>query len=252
MPPQSSIQNVCPDANSYIIKKGDTLYNISKKFNISLDDLIEANPGVNSKIILPGQIICIPLATPPVKCPIGILPYVVRSGDTFYSIARTFKTTVKLLMLANVKINPDALLIGQKLCIPGPGNKFISQKLKVSLLFPLNWSKVSEDKYKGVDGFFQVSAIRGASLKDVCEGEAFHKLMPYGSSPTIMNTSIKGQHACFIFPYPDQPPEMQNQAALIVTYPKPIIISGESYNFFILWADNNHIKEISNTVSFLI
>ncbi|WP_206708607.1 LysM peptidoglycan-binding domain-containing protein [Koleobacter methoxysyntrophicus] len=65
-----------------------------------------------------GQIICIPLAVPPVVCPPGTIPYIIRSGDTFYSIARRFKTTVEALKKANPGVNPDALLIGQRICIP--------------------------------------------------------------------------------------------------------------------------------------
>ncbi len=53
-----------------------------------------------------------------------------------------------------------------------------------------------------------------------------------------------GAGGCFILPYSDQPPEMKEQSALIVRYPKPFTISGDTYNFFILWADYNHIRRL--------
>lgn len=175
-----------------------------------------------------------------------------QRGDTFYSISTRFGVSIRELQLANRVINPNALLIGQKLCIPKTGHRFVSEPLNVNFLYPINWILVSEDRYEGVDGFFQVSAASGESLDQVCNNEAFHILRPYGSQPTILKIGIQGQEACVIFPYPDQPPEMRGQSALIVKYPSPITISGQTYNFFILWADQNHIREIANTVTFLV
>ena len=55
----------------------------------------------------------------------------------------------------------------------------------------------------------------------------------------------------FDLPSADQPAEMRNQAALIVKYPIPIEIESNSYEYFILWADSQHIQMLSKTLSFL-
>lgn len=45
----------------YVVKQGDTLYLIAKKYRVSLNKLIAANPQIsNPDVIYPGQIICIP------------------------------------------------------------------------------------------------------------------------------------------------------------------------------------------------
>lgn len=116
--PLQPIYPACPEGNYYSIRPGDTLYRIAIFYNVSLDDLIEANPGIDPTRLFVGQIICIPLATPPVTCPEGQNEYIVRSGDTFYSIAQRFGITVQELIRANPRVNPEALLIGQILCIP--------------------------------------------------------------------------------------------------------------------------------------
>jgi len=108
----------CPEGNYYTIRAGDTLYSIARFFNVSLDDLLEANPGINPERLRIGQVICIPLATPPVTCPPGTTSYTIVAGDTFASIARRFNTTVDALMRANPGVNPNALLIGQRICVP--------------------------------------------------------------------------------------------------------------------------------------
>lgn len=75
--------------------------------------------------------------------------------------------------------------------------------------------------------------------------------MPYGSSPRIVMQTIQTREACFIFPSVDQPAEMNKQAALIVRYPRPVQIGETFYNYFILWADVNHIRQIGGQLSFL-
>jgi TolB protein len=123
---------------------------------------------------------------------------------------------------------------------------------KVQLNYPAHWQRVNDERYEGPDGFFQISAISSdVTIDEVCHNEAFHQLMPYGSQPRINRTQIQNQEACFIFPSQDQPKEMRGQAALIVRYPKPIQIDGNTYNFFILWADQEHMNETSSTLTFL-
>lgn len=129
---------------------------------------------------------------------------------------------------------------------------YTNHEYNVQFQYPANWQSVTAERYEGPGGFFQISAISSDSTIDqVCQNEAFHQLMPYGSAPRIVKTQIQSQEACFIFPSSDQPTEMRNQAALITRYPNPIQIGGDTYNYFILWADENHIDEISASLSFI-
>lgn len=45
---------------TYIVKSGDTLWSISKMYNVTLQDLYKANPGIQGDLIHPGQIIQLP------------------------------------------------------------------------------------------------------------------------------------------------------------------------------------------------
>jgi LysM repeat protein len=109
----------CPEGNYYTIRAGDTLFSITQKFNISIDDLLEANLGlIEPDNLRVGQIICIPLAVPPRTCPPNTVTYIIQRGDTFYSISQRFDTTVEALIKANPEVSPDTLLIGQQICIP--------------------------------------------------------------------------------------------------------------------------------------
>lgn len=133
-----------------------------------------------------------------------------------------------------------------------PNRTYTNSVYKVKFQYPSHWESVTDEKYEGPDGFFQLSAVfSDDSIDVVCQNEAHHPLNPYGTQPSIDQTQIQNQPACFIFPSQDQPPEMKDQAALIVHYPAPVIIEGTRYNYFILWADQDHIGEISSSLTFL-
>ena len=104
------------DSNYYTVKSGDSLWSISRKFGVTVNELKDAN-NLSSNLLSIGQNLIIP----------GKIPekvsdeYVVQKGDTLYSIARKFNTTVDNLKSLN-NITTDSLAIGQILKIPGEEN----------------------------------------------------------------------------------------------------------------------------------
>lgn len=57
-------------------------------------------------------------APPVFTCPPGSIIYTIRPGDTFYTLAIRFNTTVAAIERANPGVNPNQLQIGQEICIP--------------------------------------------------------------------------------------------------------------------------------------
>ena len=107
---------------SYIVKKGDTLYNIAKVNNISVSDLKEYNNLSNDDLFI-GQVLKIPESTSIITPNEDLIinednMYVVDKGDTLYSISKKFNTTVNDIKTANNLVS-DILSIGTKLLIPG-------------------------------------------------------------------------------------------------------------------------------------
>lgn len=56
--------------------------------------------------------------TAPVTCPAGTFAHTVVAGDTFYTLAQRYNTTAAAIQRANPNVNPNALQIGQVICIP--------------------------------------------------------------------------------------------------------------------------------------
>lgn len=109
----------CPPGSFiYTIKAGDTLFRLAQANNTTVNAIIAINPGLNPNVLQIGQRICIP-GVAPVVCPEGSFPYVIRRGDTLFALARQFGTTVAAITALNPGINPNALLVGQTICIPG-------------------------------------------------------------------------------------------------------------------------------------
>ena len=96
---------------TYVVKKGDSLYSIAKKYNTSVSTIINLNNLKNNNLSI-GQELKIP-SIPNIE---GATTYIVKSGDNLYSIARKFNTTVDNIKQKN-NLKTNLLSIGQKLII---------------------------------------------------------------------------------------------------------------------------------------
>ena len=109
----------------YKVDRGDTLWGIARKNNVSLNALLGANPGLKKNAPLNiGQEVLVPAkgsttsATPVV--PLGGSSYVVKSGDNLTRIASIHGVSISALRSAN-NLTGDAIRAGQTLTIPAGG-----------------------------------------------------------------------------------------------------------------------------------
>ena len=82
---------------------------------MSVHSIATANAISNPDVLVVGQALAIPL----MRAPTGPLVYTVRPGDTLYSIAGLFATTVQAIAAANAIANINLIYVGQQLVIPG-------------------------------------------------------------------------------------------------------------------------------------
>lgn len=101
------------DQDTYTVKKGDTLYSISKNQNIPIDTIIKLNNLTSSNLEI-GQQLKLKSDS---NNSSNKNQYIVQRGDTLYSLALKYNTTVDKLRKLN-NLNTNTLTIGQILVLP--------------------------------------------------------------------------------------------------------------------------------------
>ena len=89
------------NSSMYVVKAGDTLWNIAKRYNTTVEILMMMN-NLNTDLITIGQRLMVPNKN----------VYVVKAGDTLWNIAKRNNTTVENLMMLN-NLNTDLIKPGQ-------------------------------------------------------------------------------------------------------------------------------------------
>lgn len=101
-------------SNDYVVSAGDTLWAIARKFNVSVDDIKDLN-NLSSNNLSIGMTLKIPLYSNKKNEETNV--YVVKSGDSLWSIARMFNSTVDEIKSLN-SLKSNVLRIGQRLVVP--------------------------------------------------------------------------------------------------------------------------------------
>ena len=96
------------DYDTYVVKSGDNLYAIARKYGISVDKLKDIN-NLSSNLLSIGQNLLVPK--------LNGKTYIVKSGDNLYKIAKENGTTVTDLINLN-ELSTTNLSIGQVLYLP--------------------------------------------------------------------------------------------------------------------------------------
>ncbi len=109
------------EENIYIVKKGDSLYSIANKYNTTVDELKRIN-NLTSNILSIGQVLKLPSdKASNVEKEENTISYTVQKGDSLYSIARKYDTTIDRIKDLN-NLTTNLLSIGQVLLIPTDTN----------------------------------------------------------------------------------------------------------------------------------
>ncbi len=111
--------NKCPSFSlPYLVREGDTLYNIALSYGSSVEAIVAANVNLNPYNLNVGQRICVPLPAEQYPQCRTTNYYITREGDTFFSISQRFNIDAEELMAANIGVRPENIFDGIILCIP--------------------------------------------------------------------------------------------------------------------------------------
>lgn len=115
--------------NTYIVQKGDNLWEISRSFNTTPEKLRSLNYLGNSSRIYVGQVLKLPGSDNPKQETArkdydrepasSTQAYSVKKGDTLWDIAKRFGTTTATLRRLNGLNRSSRIYVGQKLLVTG-------------------------------------------------------------------------------------------------------------------------------------
>jgi LysM repeat protein len=97
----------------YKVVKGDTLYSLARRYNTTVQSIMQIN-GMMDYCLREGATIWIPASGQP---PAGPLVHIVQPGETLYSLATQYRTTVWAIMAIN-NMKSSAIWAYQALFIP--------------------------------------------------------------------------------------------------------------------------------------
>jgi murein DD-endopeptidase MepM/ murein hydrolase activator NlpD len=92
------------------VQPGETVYSVSRRCNVSVRELIEANRLQPPYGVAAGMVLRIPGAGG---------DYVVQRGDTLLVVARRLRVDFQTLARINGKTSPHTIYVGEKLKVPG-------------------------------------------------------------------------------------------------------------------------------------
>ncbi|MBP5215371.1 MAG: M23 family metallopeptidase [Alphaproteobacteria bacterium] len=103
----------CTGANwwnndSITVRKGDTLYSLSRKYNVPIKEMINTNHLSSPYTLRVGQKLKLPAKK----------YHIVKKGESLYSISRQYNVDITTLSKVNKLRTPYTLSVGQKLLLP--------------------------------------------------------------------------------------------------------------------------------------
>ena len=169
----------------HIVKKGETLASIAKKYKVSLKEIIKANKLKKPYIIRPGQKLKIPVKKNTSKisnktktiqnCKIV---HKVKKGETLIKIAKKYHVWVKDIRKLN-HLRSDTLRVGQLLCIKKGKPKRLSstkkkEKIKTKTIVE---KKIVIHKVKRGESLALIARKYKTSVKEIIKANKLKK--PY-------------------------------------------------------------------------
>ncbi|MDP1666947.1 MAG: LysM peptidoglycan-binding domain-containing protein [Methylobacter sp.] len=117
-PTSKTVSNKSGSAQIYVVKRGDTFWNIAQKFSVSVNDIAGWNKITSKSALVSGQKLTIKAANQQaVASSAGIrsISYTVKQGDSLAQISRKFNVSIADLRKWNPPIISNSLTPGKKL-----------------------------------------------------------------------------------------------------------------------------------------
>lgn len=127
VPPSPTPTPTHPITNTYVVQLGDTLYTLARRYNTTVERIVQDNNIADPNTIRVGQVLKI------FGRPSQEIEHVVAPNETLFTLAVRYGTSVDAIVHANNIVNPGLIFVGQRLKIvpgqvgPGPTRTYTVQ-----------------------------------------------------------------------------------------------------------------------------
>ena len=158
----NGIYNYIKKENIYVVKSGDTLFNIANKFNVTVQAIKNIN-NLSSNILNVGQELVIPKEETPSTSG-EFINYTVKADDSLYKIANAYNTTVNAIMNVN-NLTSNALQVGQVLKIPTTVNEETKDYINYTVKSGNSLYKIANNYNTTVDEIKKLNNLTSNNLQ---------------------------------------------------------------------------------------
>lgn len=166
----------------HTIQAGETLYRLSKLYNVPVKDVMSENPGLTAENFKIGKVIRIPIekeiaeeaekevapVIPPTVIPRCKEMHKVKRKETIFSVSKEYGISEESLIAANPELK-DGMKRGQLLCIPYPTPITLKEKKEEPLIAPSDSELFRENQEKAN----KIASIKAAIiLPFLAEGDS--------------------------------------------------------------------------------
>lgn len=112
------LSSLFPQSVTHSVGEGETVYGIARRYGIAAEDLMRDNGIEDPRRLRVGQLLRVPQSAARIDSQPRFQEVLVQPGDTLFSLARRYKTTVEDLKRLNGLERPEHLRTGQSLRVP--------------------------------------------------------------------------------------------------------------------------------------
>ena len=153
------------DNFTHVVAKGETLYGISKTYNVSQDSIISLNPSAVSGVKV-GQVFIIPQpsnnntkTTENTDIQSDIIYHTIAKGETLYSLSKRYNTTIEKILSLNPGVSPTNFKINEVIKVQANSGK--SEKIAATITTMESYVAEKNDDYK------KIAQRTGVDIKDL-------------------------------------------------------------------------------------
>ena len=188
----------------HTVTKGQSLYSISRMYNVNRDDILRLNPGCDKQIRI-GEALKIPQGTKDKATSVSF--HTIQGGETLYQLSVKYNLTVQAICEANPGLSVSNFKMGQVIAIPAQSERNMRKQAEVE----------AQPQQKKQEWKEMHKVKRRETIFSICKEYSITQQELIDANPELKNNKLKKGSFLFI-PY-SKAEQQQKQPNIIEKIP---------------------------------